>query len=888
MTLSAGMRLGPYQIVSALGAGGMGEVYRAQDTKLHREVALKVLPDSVVNDPDRVARFSREARVLASLNHPHIAQIHGLEESDRVRALVMELVEGPTLADRIARGPIPMHEALAIARQIADALDSAHDQGVIHRDLKPANIKVREDDTVKVLDFGLAKALERLSPETAAMTASPTLTSPAMTGMGVILGTAAYMSPEQARGKPLDKRTDIWAFGCVLYEMLTGRRAFAGDTVTDTFVSVLERQPDWATLPSETPASIRTLLDRCLRKDPRKRLHDIADALIELDDVDRPASGANRRVAAAAPPRTRERLAWIVAAVLGVVSCAMAVLYIGAVPPAPGPLEFTIGPPENWVFTAKTPAPTFEISPDGLQMAVAASSQGVSMLWVRPIANPAWRQLPGTQGADSPFWSPDSQSLGFLANEQLKTVKVSGSEAPVIICEARLGQIGSGAWSRDGVIVFGGTSPLRKVAATSGGNPTPVTTLQNGEIAHRWPSLLPDGEHFLYLAQAEGRSELRVGSLASTVTTSLGSYESHAVYASGYLMFVRSGRLMAQPFDTDSNQLKGDPLVVADSTAIVVPWQRGQFSVSATGVLGYSRVGRPLSRLTWMDRSGKTVGTAGDPGLYVTIQLSPDDRRVAVSQVKEETGGQSNVDIWLIDLARAGTATRLTDNAAREYDPTWSPDGSQVAFNSSRIGERFSLWRRGAGGSGDDELLVKSDTSLTAPDWSREGRFLVYTSNDATGGDLWTLPLTGDRKPEVFLQTSFAERSGTFSPDGHWIAYTSNVTGRSEVYVRPFPVGEGVFRISRDGGREPRWREDGRELFFVSVDGMLMAAGIETTKDLQVTVPQALFHTGFTSLETNGYDAAKDGQRFLIPVRLNPPGSAPITVVLNWPATLRK
>jgi eukaryotic-like serine/threonine-protein kinase len=866
----------------------MGEVYRAQDTKLHREVALKVLPDSVVNDSDRVARFSREARVLASLNHPNIAHIHGLEEADGVRALVMELVEGLTLADRIARGAVAVDEALPIARQIAEALEIAHERGIIHRDLKPANIKIRDDGVVKVLDFGLAKALEPTSPDTGDMTVSPTLTSPAMTGMGVILGTAAYMSPEQARGRPLDKRTDIWAFGCVLYEMMTGRRAFGGETVTDTFVRILEHEPDWAALPSETPTSIRTLLERCLRKDPRKRLHDIADALIELDDADRPGRAGDGKVAAAGPRRARERLAWIVAAALGMVSCAMAVLYLRAMAPAPSPLEFTIAPPENWVFTAKTPAPTFGISPDGLQMVATASSQGVSMLWVRPIANPAWRFVPETQGADAPFWSPDSQSLGFFANDQLKTVRLSGG-APAVICEARVGQVPSGTWGRDGVILFsGGIGPLRKIRFTDG-NPTPVTTLGKGEIAHRFPSFLPDGQHFLYLAQADGRSELRVGSLASTVTTSLGPYESHAIYASGYLLSVRSGRLVAQLFDPDSHQLKGDPVVVADPTAIVVPWQRGQFSASATGVLGYSRVGRPMSRLTWMDRTGKTVGAAGDPGFYLTFQLSPDNRRVAVSQVKEQPGGQSNVDIWLIDLARAGAATRLTIDAAREYDPTWSPDGTQVAFNSSRIGERYSLWRRGASGGGDDQLVVKSDLSLIEPNWSRDGRFLVYTSEDATDGDLWTVPLQGDRKPEVFLQTSFDEKSGVFSPDGRWIAYMSNATGRSEVYVRPFPVREGEFPISRDGGRNPRWREDGRELFFVSLDGMLMAARIETAKGLQATVPQALFDASSISLETNVYyDAARDGQRFLIPSRLNAPGFAPITVVLNWPETLRK
>ena len=441
--------------------------------------------------------------------------------------------------------------------------------------------------------------------------------------------------------------------------------------------------------------------------------------------VDRSGGGGDGQVAAVAPRRTRERLAWIGAAVFGVVACAMIVLYLRAVPPAPDPLEFPIAPPENWVFNARTTAPTFQIAPDGQHLAVVASSEGVAMLWVRPIAKPAWRQLPETQGADGPFWSPDSQSLGFFANDQLKTVRVSGG-APVVICEARVGQVPGGAWSHNGVILFGGLGPLRKVGVNPG-NSTPVATLGPGEIAHRWPSFLPDGEHFLYLAEAYGRSELRVGSVASTDTTSLGPYESHAVYASGYLLFVRSGRLMAQPFDTDSRQLNGDPRVVAEPTAILVASYRGQFSVSRTGVLAYSSVGRPKSRPTWIDRTGKTVGTAGEPGFYWLSRLSPDDRLLAVSQWKVEPGGHSNSDIWVIDLARAGTATRLTFDAARDHDPAWSPDGTQIAFVSNRIGDRFSLFRRAANGSGGDKLLVKSDTNITSPDWSLDGQFLLYT-----------------------------------------------------------------------------------------------------------------------------------------------------------------
>jgi serine/threonine protein kinase/Tol biopolymer transport system component len=884
-----GRTLGVYQIHGCIGVGGMGEVYSAHDTKLGREVAIKVLPRSFSDDADRRARFEREAHVLAALNHPHIAQIYGFEEFDGVRALVMELIEGCTLGEMI-RGRTrsdrmsdrSMTEAFELARQIADALSAAHEKGIIHRDLKPANIKITPAGVVKVLDFGLAKATgpAAIFEEHAAVP---------ITGVGtrqpVVLGTAAYMSPEQARGLAVDKRTDIWAFGCVLYEMLSGRRPFDGDTLPETVALILEREPDWGLMPAATPASIRALLDRCLRKDPRRRLHDIADARLELEEADRPTS--RDRVLPPPSARTRERDAWILAAAAAV---AVGVAHFRSLPPVEEPQEIPVVPPQSWAFETLMPSPAFEISPDGRQLAVAVTSQDVQVLWVRPIASPAWRRLPGTEGVKGFFWSPDSQSLGFLAGGQLKTLKLAGG-APVTICSTPVAVTDTtpgGAWSHEGIILFGGRSSLWKVPAI-GGTPTPVTAKGANEVAHRWPSFLPDGSHFLYLAQTRFADELRIGSLASTETKSLGPFQSDARYAAGYLLFVDGGRLMAQPFDPDSRLIKADAVVLAEQTAVDTPlMRRGLFSVANTGRLVYSTTPRPMSRLTWIDRSGRPAGTVGEPGYYANLGLSADDSRVAVSRLWQPPGLRWNSNIWSIDVNAGTAADRLTTNPAVEADPAFSYDGKQIAFNSSRTGTP-TLFRRPSSRAGEDEPLGPSKGTVTAPDWSRDGRFLMFTEDaPETRTDLWYLSFP-DRKKTSYLRTSFDERSGTFSPDGRWVAYESNVTGRLEIYVDSFPEPTGPSLISRDGGRAPRWRGDGRELFFLAPDGTMMAAGIETANGIHPTTPGSLFKTGITAPNNyHPFAVAHDGRRFLIPVRLNTQDFAPITVVLNWPAKLTR
>ena len=873
-------QLGPYTIVAPLGAGGMGEVYRARDTKLGRDVAIKILPAHFTADPERRARFAREARLLATLNHPHIAAIYGLEESDGVAALVLELVEGQTLAERLARGSLNLADAVAVARQIAEALDAAHVKGIVHRDLKPANIVLNADSNsglrAKVLDFGLAKTLPGAGQDD--------LTGAAVsaTAEGRILGTPAYMSPEQARGEAVDKRTDIWAFGCVLFEMLTGRRAFESKTITDTLAHVLEREPDWSAVPAVTPPALRSLLQRCLRKDPERRLHDVADARIELEEMivsaGDPLSHAGDR------PARRERLAWIVAAALGILAATAVVFNIRRAPAAPGRVEYPIVPPENWAtLSGGTPAPTFEVSPDGRYLIVAALSKGVSMLWIRETDNPQWRLLPGTEGAGGFFWSPDGRSIAFfvgqVANQVIKTIDLSGG-SPVTVGKVAVSQVPSGAWGPDDTIVIGGTSHLWRLSS-KGGQPTPLTKLEGTESAHRWPSFLPGGDRYLYLVQSDHANELRVGSLSGGSTVSLGPFDSQARYAAGHLVFVRDNRLMAQRFDLDALQLSGDPIVLAQDAAIVIPWQRGQFTVSQSGVLAYSRIGRPLWQLTWKDRDGKSIGMVGEAGFYSNLDLSPDETRLAVSRYTKAAGEPWNGDIWTVDLARE-TWTRLTDHPAREFDPAWSGDGNHIAFNSTRIVGGFGLFQRRADGTGEDQLLVDPDLGLGGPDWSGSD-LLVYHA----GGDLWTLREPAVGKPVPFLQTRSIEISGEFSEDGRWLAYVSNESGRQEIAVRPFPGRDPAKPISRAGGIAPRWRADGGELYFLAPDGVLMVSEIDTAKGFFASVPRQLFKTDlFDRVVQHPYVASRNGQKFLVPVLLNPPGTTPITMVLNWTTAL--
>ena len=877
MSLPAGSRFGPYEILGPLGAGGMGEVYRARDTNLSRDVAIKVLPENLAGDPDRLARFEREARTLATLNHTNIAQIFGLETSGRVRALAMELVEGEELSMRLARGAMPLDEALPVARQIAQALEAAHDRGIIHRDLKPANLKVRPDGTVKVLDFGLAKALDAESGD-AALSNSPTL----LTSMpGVILGTAAYMSPEQARGKVVDEQADIWAFGCVVFEMLTGTRAFAGDTVSDVVAGILKTEPDWTTLPAATPAAIRRLLARCLAKDPRERLHDIADARLEIDEAQREPSA----VADRATPRRGERLTWIAA--LTVVSLTVVVLGVvlatRSVPSAPE-MRFEITTPPS-------ADASLALSADGEQIAFVATDAGRPRLWIRSFNSTSARPLTGTDGAAFPFWAPNGRSIGFFADDgKLKRIDVDGG-AVRVLAAAQL-QWG-GAWNSDDTILFGPfTGSLFRVPAT-GGQPAVVTKLEPQQSNHSYPQFLPDGDHFIYyvsgspavrgvymarLQKPEGRRLVDADAIAGAVS-------------SGYLLFVRGTALFGQRLDVDRQQLTGSPFPVAESIATrsAAGSQVAALSASASGRIAY-RTGTAASerQFIWYDRSGREVGKLGEPidGNPLSPSLSTDQRRLVFHRA---VGG--NVDLWMFDIGR-GVLSRLTSNAANEIHPLWSPDGSRILFGSNRSGG-YEVYEKSVE-SGAETLFMPAQNAFT--DWSRDGRFVLLQRRPKDSADIFAMELSTKRDPFPVVQTDFEDRNGQLSPDGRWIAYESIESGRWEVYVQPFPGPGAKVQVSVNGGAQPRWGSDGKELFFIALDDRLMAVPIAlpaSAGSAEPGAPTPLFGTrvggAVQSFSRQQYFVSPDGQRFLMNTILQTAPLSPITVIVNWvpkPATV--
>jgi eukaryotic-like serine/threonine-protein kinase len=863
-TVDPGTRLGPYEIHALIGAGGMGEVYRAGDSRLGRDVAIKVSAAQFSE------RFEREARAVAALNHPNICTLHDVGPN----YLVMEYVEGES-----PKGPLPLEEALRIARQIADALEAAHEKGIVHRDLKPGNIKVKPDGTVKVLDFGLAKQTGFASEHE--ISNSPTL-SMAATQAGVILGTAAYMAPEQARGKPADKRADIWAFGVVLYELLTGERLFQGEDVTETLASVVKEQPQL----NNVPVQVRRLLKKCLEKDPKKRLRDIGDAWELLEGPVSPAAALQS-----------SRLGvWGLASagVLALALGALAFVHFRETPPPEQRLQYTIPLPEKLENVSNSWR--LAISPNGRYLVIAATVSGRRQLWLREMDALEARPMASTDDATFPFWSPDSRWIGFFASGKLRKIAVGGGPSQEL-CDVTSGL--GGTWNREDVIVFS-SSPaenvLRRISAVAGGTTSEVT---HNKLPSGLPVFLPDGRRFLYVvfpAASPEKAGIYLGSLDGKEDRRILTDVSNVAFApsksasdSGHILFVRENNLMAQPFDSKTAQIFGEVFSVAEGIPLLFNYR--PFSVSENGILVYWTRGTigAANQIVWYDRNGKVLEPISTPGDVWTPSLSPDGKTVAFARY---SGAYS--DLWLRDLVHQ-VDQRFTTDRSRNDSPVWSPNGDRIAFRSTRSGQQ-EIWLKATNGSGKEEMLQTDAFPKFPGQWSPDGRSIVYSDNDPrTRIDIWYIPLEGDRKPVEFPHTNFDDAQGQISPDGKWMAYMSDKTGQREVYVAPFPSGEGELRISSAGGEQPRWRRDGKELFYVAADGKMMLVTVKTAAGSKPAfdrdAPFPLFDARITSApDTRAfqYDVSADGKRFLVVTSASSapstaaPALPPLNVVVNW------
>jgi len=881
MTLAAGTKLGPYEIVAPLGAGGMGEVYRARDTRLERTVAIKILPAQFSSDPVRKQRFEREAKTISSLNHPHICTLHDVGHQDGMDFLVMECVEGETLAKRLEKGPLPLEQVLKFGAQIADALDKAHRSGIVHRDLKPGNIMLTPEGA-KLLDFGLAKPAALAS----AATLTAVRTAP-VTEEGTIVGTFQYMSPEQVEGKELDGRSDIFSLGAVLYEMVTGKRAFEGKSQLSVASAILEKEPEPISAAKPmTPAAVDHVVKNCLAKLPDERWQTARDLALELKWIAEGGSQAGEAVRVPSSRRGRERASWLLAGAFFLVAVAAGAAWWQSTNRRPPSMYFHTSVP----FAANDVA----LSPDGRMLAMVAYSGAANnyLLWTYEVGGRQSTSLQTTQGATYPFWSPDGKFIGFFADGKLKKVDVSGGQ-PQVLCDAPNGR--GGTWNRDGVIVFtpDGFGGLFRVSS-SGGSPAEMTKPDTSrfETSHRWPVFLPDGKHFLYLAaNFSGQTEnnaLFLGSLDSQERSLVVNTSANAAYAEpGYLVYLRDKTLVAQSFDRRRYVLSGEPHTLSDEVLYASLVGRAVFGVSSGGVLvTQTGKGATLSQLTWFDRGGKTTGTVGAPGMYSNVRLSPDGHRVVGDQTDPDGG---HTDIWIHEVAQGLPATRLTFDPSSHWTPVWSPDSKQILFSANRkLG--MQLYLKNADGSGSEQQVADVGAGLLVNpwDWSRDGKYAMFRK----GNELWYFSW-----PEIvakpLLQAKWTVRNAQFSPDGRWIAYASNETGNMEIYVSTFPSGNGKWQVSSAGGQEPRWRQDGKELFYLSAEGKMMAVAVTPGAGFKAGSPVALFQTthrrqSISAQDRFSYDVSGDGQRFLINTKLDEANVAPLSIHLNWASEMER
>ncbi len=910
-----GVRLGPYEIVALIGAGGMGEVYKARDTRLERTVAIKILPAELATDPDRRARFEREARAISQLNHPHICALHDIGDavptnpqlptpntSSSVSFLVMEHLEGETLAARLERGSVPLHEVLRLGVEIASALDSAHRHGIVHRDLKPANIMLAKGGAArsgspqaKLMDFGLARPVA-LAAAAGAGTDSPTIRRP-LTVEGTIVGTLQYMAPEQLEGKDADARTDLWALGCVLYEMATGKQAFSGTSQASLIAAILKEAPRPLTeLQPLTPPSLERVVRQCLEKDADDRWQSAHDVASELGWISTAAAGTTPRAVRGTPTvRQRERLAWIIAGTMTVAALAMGAAVFAPRwsprPPESPLIRFSVTAPAGG--TVVSDATSAAISPDGRRLVfTVGDAAGVPRLWVRSLDAISAQPLPGTENAQFPFWSPDNRFVAFFAEGKLRKIPADGGVADVI-CDAAGGR--GGTWNRDGVIVFAPAvmGPLMRVSS-DGGDAVEVAKpdATRGETGLRFPTFLPDGKHFLYvsLPRKQGNVNVYVGGLNGGEPARVMSADWAPVYAEpGYLLFTRGDRLVAQRFDPERLKPVGEVVGLGDMAPVTSSDGATLLSVSANGVIAHVATTFPDTRLVWLDRAGRALETIPlPPAPYASPSLSPDGRRAMVTKANSP----SSYDLWLVDLERAIPSRLTTDGRVASVDERgyWSPDGRTAAYMYDRSGI-FDVYQVSTGGDGQPTPLVQSSVVFKSPaSWSPDGKYLVFSQNDVADWDLWLLPLQGDRKPARYLRTPFNEELATVSPDGRWLAYNSDETGTSEIYVQSFPQAGEKRRVSTSGGTVAQWSQDGRELVFWSVGPVYSAWGpvysveVQTSPTFKAGAPRLLFTP---RADIRGLTATSDLKRFLAAVPVESSSAASITILMNWQAALK-